>query len=260
MIDLPGGIPMEYTIKAIAQLSGVSARTLRYYDELKLLKPKRINSSGYRIYGEAEVDRLQQILFYRSLDMKLEEIKKILDQPNFQITTALEGHYRQLLKKRASIDSLISTVEKTLRYQKGESPMTDSEKFEAFKAQKVQENEATYGQELREQYGEDTMKQSNKKFSNLTEEQYQKMNETEKNLISLLRSSLSADADVSEVKRKLVDLHKEWLSYTWPSYSVEAHKGLAEMYLVDERFTAYYDEKAGKGATKLLAEAIKESD
>ena len=259
MISLSGGITVEYTIKTIAQLSGVSARTLRYYDELGLLKPKRINSSGYRIYGEAEVDRLQQILFYRSLDMKLEAIKEVLDQPDFHLITALEEHYKQLVKKRASIDDLISTVEKTLRYQKGESTMTNSEKFEAFKTKKIQENEAAYGQELRDRYGIDKMNASNKKFTNLTEVQFQKMNEVEETLISLLHSSLVASPVTTEVKKELTKLHKDWLSYTWPSYSVDAHKGLAEMYLADERFKTYYDERAGDGATTILVEAIKES-
>ncbi len=77
------------TIKKMASLSGVSARTLRYYDEIGLLQPARINSSGYRIYGQAEVNRLQQILFYCELDLKLDEIKEILEQPDFNVEQAL---------------------------------------------------------------------------------------------------------------------------------------------------------------------------
>lgn len=79
---------MEYTIKKIAELSGVSPRTLRFYDEIGLLKPARINSSGYRIYGANEIDRLQQSLFYRSLEFKLEQIQELLNQPTL-ISTKL---------------------------------------------------------------------------------------------------------------------------------------------------------------------------
>lgn len=86
---------MEYTIKKVADLSGISTRTLRYYDEINLLKPERINSSGYRIYGTKEVDKLQQILFYRSLDMKLEEIQKIMATPNYDPQHALQDHYQR---------------------------------------------------------------------------------------------------------------------------------------------------------------------
>ena len=71
---------MEYTVQKLGKMAGVSTRTLRYYDEIGILKPARINSSGYRIYGQAEVDRLQQILFYRELGVSLENIKDISDR------------------------------------------------------------------------------------------------------------------------------------------------------------------------------------
>ena len=111
---------MEYTIKKMASLSGVSARTLRYYDEIGLLQPARINSSGYRIYGQAEVNRLQQILFYRELDLKLDEIKEILEQPDFNVEQALYEHQQKLLEKRNEIDRLLASVQQTLHHYKGE--------------------------------------------------------------------------------------------------------------------------------------------
>jgi len=90
---------MEYTVQKLAELSGVTARTLRYYDEIGILKPARINSSGYRVYGSREVDRLQQILFYRELGMNLEEIKRILFSPCFDEIQALKQHHRKLLER-----------------------------------------------------------------------------------------------------------------------------------------------------------------
>ena len=111
---------MEYTIKNLAQLAGVSVRTLRYYDEIGLLKSCRVNLSGYRIYGEKEVDLLQQILFYKSIDMKLEEISQVIYQPDFNICQALEEHYKELISKKNQIEQLILTVEKTIAYKKGE--------------------------------------------------------------------------------------------------------------------------------------------
>ena len=88
-----GGEGMEYSVSKLARLSGVSARTLRYYDEIGLLKPKRVNSSGYRIYGAREVDLLQQILFYREMDLSLDEIKQIIYAADFDVASALEEHY-----------------------------------------------------------------------------------------------------------------------------------------------------------------------
>lgn len=87
---------MEYTVSQLAKLSGVSPRTLRYYDQIGLLKPDRINSSGYRIYGKEQVDMLQQIIFYRELDVSIEEIKNIVQQPGFDQVTALENHFQNL--------------------------------------------------------------------------------------------------------------------------------------------------------------------
>lgn len=82
---------MEYTVQKLSKLAGISTRTLRYYDEIGLLKPLKINSSGYRIYGQNEVNKLQQILFYRELGINLENIKNIINSPNFDSLSALKN-------------------------------------------------------------------------------------------------------------------------------------------------------------------------
>ncbi|MEK6267657.1 MAG: MerR family transcriptional regulator, partial [Planococcus sp. (in: firmicutes)] len=105
---------MEYTVQKLTNLSGISTRTLRYYDELDLLKPACKNSSGYRIYGQSEVDKLQQILFYRELGLRLEQIKNIVNDPEFDGSQALAEHREKLLAKRVQLDLLISNVEKTI--------------------------------------------------------------------------------------------------------------------------------------------------
>ncbi|MGI6066460.1 MAG: MerR family transcriptional regulator, partial [Bacillota bacterium] len=121
---------MEYTIRKLGQLAGISTRTLRYYDEIGILKPARINSSGYRIYGQNEVDRLQQILFYRELGVSLESIKEIISASSFDRARALKEHRKRLLEKRKQLDLLIENVEKTIDSTEGKIKMTDKEKFE----------------------------------------------------------------------------------------------------------------------------------
>ena len=246
---------MEYTVKKFAHLSGVSARTLRYYDEINLLTPARVNSSGYRIYGQKEVDRLQQILLYRKLDMKLEEIKEILDNPDFNVEGALAEHQEKLLLRRKEIDNLLTTVQQTLKHYKGEIQMSDKEKFEALKMEKIAKNEAQYGEEIRKKYGEKTIEQSNQKFLNLTEEKLQDMATTESVLFEKIEEYLK-DANVdSDLGKEIFELHKKWLSFTWGFYSREAHKGLGLMYVGDERFKAYYDEKY-QGTAEALNDVI----
>lgn len=247
---------MEYTIKALAQLAGVSTRTLRYYDEIDLLKPCRINSSGYRIYGESEVNLLQQILLYRSMDMKLGEIQNIISKDDFDICQSLVDHHKRLISRRNQIDQLILTVEKTIRYNKGGIEMSNKEKFEGFKKEKIRENEEKYGKEIREKYGEGSIEASNKKFMNMSEEEFDKMQEIEGEIFEDLKEIIKTKDLTSKEAQRVYKNHKEWLSFTWPSYSVEAHIGLAEMYIADERFAKYYNEKAGEGATEILRDII----
>lgn len=247
---------MEYTSKKFAELSGVSIRTLRYYDEIGLLKPCRINSSGYRIYGEKEVDLLQQILLYKSIDMKLEDIQKLIYQPSFNICNALEEHYNQLISRKNQLEELILIVEKTLDHKKGEREMSNKEKFEVFKNNKLEENEAKYGKEIREKYGRDIVESSNKKWMNMNEEDIKKMQEIEDEMFKSLAVVINNNDLDSEDAKNVYEKHKDWLCFSGQVYSTEAHVGLAEMYVADERFAKYYNDRGGLGATEILRDII----
>ncbi|WGG86712.1 MerR family transcriptional regulator [Enterococcus faecium] len=246
---------MEYTIKKMSEISGVSPRTLRFYDEIGLLKPARINSSGYRIYGKKEVDRLQHILFYRTMAFKLDDIQEVLDNPSFDHQKALIKHQQMLLEKRAQIDTLLTTVQQTLDMYEGGRKMSDKEKFEGFKQQKLKENEESYGQEIRQKYGKKKVTASNEKWMNMDKETYEEMQTVEKQMLLDLTLYLKEPEDESLADR-IFQAHKKWLSYSWPEYQPKAHKGLGMMYESDERFTAYYDERSGHGAAKALNEII----
>lgn len=248
---------MEYTIKKLGVLAGISTRTLRYYDEIGLLRPCRINSSGYRIYGQNEVDTLQQILFYKELGMELNEIAEILKSPQFERLSALKNHLAALQKRQSQINMLIQTVNKTILKEEGKITMTDKEKFEGFKEQLIDENERKYGKEIREKYGEDTVKESNAKMMKLTEEEYNEMEKTSAEILRLLEDAVKNEEDpTGGAGVKIAELHKKWLGFTWASYSKEAHAGLAQMYVDDERFTAYYDKNI-KGCAQFLCDAVK---
>lgn len=246
---------MEYSIQKLSQLAGVSTRTLRYYDEIDLLKPARMSSSGYRIYGQVEVDRLQQILFYRELGLGLEQIKDVMDDPSFNDIHALTEHREHLLDRRKQLDTLIATVDRTIAMKEGRISMSDVEKFEGFKLKMIQDNEEKYGQELREKYGDDVMNQSNAKLSKWTPEQYEEVTKlADEVMVSLSKAFETGDPE-GELAQQTARLHKEWLSYSWTHYSKEAHAGLAEMYVADDRFKAYYD-KDTPGKAEFLRDAI----
>lgn len=247
---------MEYTVDKLAKLAGISARTLRYYDQIGLLSPARINSSGYRIYGRAEVDALQQILFYRELGMELSQIAKTMKGAGYDRMAALNDHLAALEARKAQTELLIGTLQKTIQKEMGAVSMTDAEKFEGLKAKLVEDNEAKYGKEIREKYGEDAVNQSNAKMMGLSQQQYDQWQQTAETLMAKLESAVKAGIlPGSETGREIVQLHRAWLSYTWREYSPEAHRSLGEMYVADERFTAYYDKNV-KGCAVLLRDAI----
>ncbi|CAI8807142.1 MerR family transcriptional regulator, thiopeptide resistance regulator [Brevibacillus sp. IT-7CA2] len=246
---------MEYTVQKLGLLAGVSTRTLRYYDEIDLLKPARINSSGYRIYGQQEVDRLQQILFYRELGVSLEEIKEILNSPTFDAERALREHREKLLEKRAQLDALIANVNLTLAQREGTKTMSDKQKFEGFKQKLIDDNEAQYGEEIRAKYGSDQVDKSNQKIKEMTKQEYAALEKLNEELHETLAQAFATGDPAHELAQKAADLHRQWLSFYWDSYSKEAHAGLAQMYVDDPRFTAYYD-KDQPGVAEFLRDAV----
>lgn len=248
---------MEYTINRLAKIAGVSTRTLRYYDSLGLLSPKRIASNGYRIYGSAEVDTLQQILFYRELGVPLEEIKIILtSKGNYDRQAALESHLAALLARRGQLDLLIENVKKTIASEKGEIKMLDDEKFEGFKKKLIEENEEKYGAEIRKIYGDDTVERSNAKITGMSREEYAGLEKLTDELNKTLKAAFEQGDPAGETAQKACELHKKWISFYWDGYSKEAHAGLAEMYVADPRFKAYYD-KIAPGCAEFLRDAIR---
>ena len=247
---------MEYSINKLAKLGGISTRTLRYYDEIKLLSPERISSNGYRVYGQKEVDLLQQILFYRELGVPLEEIKNIIWSKDYDGIAALRDHLSALKAKKQQIELLISNVEKTIAASKGEITMSDKEKFEGFKQKMLEENEKQYGQEIREKFGDAIVDAGNAKIMKLTAEQYEKVQELSRQINGSLRTAFEQGDPSSELAHKVCALHKEWLGYFWNHYSKEAHLGLAQFYVDDLRFRKYYDAIA-VGCAEFLRDAIK---
>jgi len=246
---------MEYTVNKISKISGVSARTLRYYDEIGLLKPVRVASSGYRLYGQKELDILQQILFYREMDFPLDKIKSILYESDFNRAQSFEYHLTELNKKRERLDVLINNVIKSLSAMKGETTMKDKEKFEGFKENLINENEQKFGSEIRTKYGNTIVDASNEKLKGLTQEQYDEGERLRLAYEEKLKEAFEIGKPDGELAQAACDLHKQWLSVFYPNYSKEYHKGLGEMYVADERFKANY-EKIAPGCAEFFRDAI----
>lgn len=246
---------LEYTMNKLTKMSGVSTRTLRYYDEIGLLKPARVAESGYRFYRQEQVDTLQQILFYRELDFSLEDIKKLLSAPDFDRAQAFQSHLIALQEKRDRLDTLIQNVTRSLTTMKGESTMSNQEKFEGFKKQLIQENEQKYGAEIRKKYGNAAVDEYNATLEGMTQEQYNRGEALRQEFEQTLKAAFEKGDPAGALAQKACDLHRQWLCIYYPKYSKSYHKGLGEMYVADERFRANYD-KLAPNCTEFLRDAI----
>ena len=247
---------MEYSIQELSRLSGVTTRTLRWYDQIGLLKPSRVAESGYRYYGKAEVDRLQDILYYRALGVGLARIKECLDDPSFDRLAALKRHLAALEAERERLEKLIRSVKDTIAAEERNEIMSDEQKFEAFKQRTVAHNEEVYGAEIRSKYGDETVDAANAAVMNLTQEQYQEWTDLGQAIQTRLEAAVQAGlSPESEAGKELCALHRRWLTITGSRYDPAKHRGIAELYVMDERFTAYYDQHLPSCA-RFLREAV----
>jgi DNA-binding transcriptional MerR regulator len=248
---------MDYSIKQLAELAGITTRTLRFYDNIGLLCPERL-ANDYRAYGPKDVDRLQMIMFYREMDLPLDEIGRLLDADDsdgLNAGRALSDHLATLRSRRKRLDMLIETMERTIAARQKGTPMSDKEKFEAFKKEALRENEERYGTEIRERYGDAEIEASNHKFAGMTQEQFAASEGLRERLETTLKQALDQGDPTSELARKAAELHKEWLCFFWPDCSPDKHKGVTQMYVSDPRFKEYYD-KIAPGAAEFLRDAV----
>lgn len=239
----------HYTVNMMAKIAGVSIRTLHYYDKIGLLKPSGVRKNGYRYYGEKELAKLQQILFFRELEFPLADIAWMVNAPNFNAQKALKDQKKLLELKRKRIENLLTTIEKTL---KGGETMTTYDMFGSFD----QDTLDKYKEEAKARWGNtDAWKQSQRRTKGWTKTDYariaKKGAEWTKKLAELRDKGCAAD---SPEIQEMIDQHYNGLrTFYEPNY--EMYKGLGQMYVDDPRFSAYY-EKFGKGLAVFMRDAM----
>ncbi len=250
---------MAYTVAKLAKISGVSVRTLHWYDEVGLLKPAYHGANGYRFYEEEQLLILQQILFFRELGFELKQIEKILRRSDFDQMKALSSHRQVLQKDVERKGNLIQTIDRTIAHLKGQKKMKDQEFYHGFI---TKEKQAEYEQYLVNRLGEkamDPIEVSKAKMKNWSKEDWEKFSQEWdsicKDLSSLRDRSFSAD---SKEVQKVIQKHYEWLPWTGASCTKEAYTGLGQVYVEFEWKKAFapYDSNHPRLA-QFMAEAMK---
>ncbi|NMI07450.1 MerR family transcriptional regulator [Paenibacillus sp. SZ31] len=239
---------MAMKVKEVAELASISVRTLHHYDEIRLLTPDEVTSAGYRLYSDANLERLQQILFFKELDFSLKEIKNIITNPSFNPEEALNMHRLILLEKRQHLDQMIATIDRTVLHVRGEIKMTAKEQFEGFDF-----SQNPFEQEARERWGDHAVDQANQKLNSKLNTEHKalsgQMNEIYKRL-AVLRHTEPASAEAQAAIQEWFTLLNQM-----GSYSPEAFRGLGQMYVDDKRFTHNIDQ-FGDGLAVFMRDAM----
>jgi len=245
---------MAYTVKQLAGMSGVSVRTLHFYDEVGLLKPAYLGANGYRFYEEAQLLMLQQILFYRELGCELKQIKKILSRPDFDKIAALESHRKVLRKNLADTRKLIQTVDKTINHLKGAKKMKSQELFAGFSP----EQQAKHEQYLIDRFGEgikEGIAQSKARVKKWTNSDWAKVGGAFaaicKDLVEVMGAGLAAD---SRGAQDVIRRHYQWLKQFWTP-TRESYAGHSQLIVDSELRKAY--ETYDPGLPEFAAAAMK---
>jgi DNA-binding transcriptional MerR regulator len=239
---------MAYTIKKIADLAGVTTRTLRYYDQIGLLSPAQTGDNGYRYYDQGSLLTLQQIMFFRELDVPLKDIQLILDHPDFDLLQALQDHRRTLQAKARRLETLIDTVDETIATIKGDWIMNDKNYFEGF-------DESQYEDEVKERWGDTPQyAESQRKWKSYTKEQKDALKQQGGEItIRMVGTAENTPSDPA-IQQAVADYYA-YLIGNFYQCDVEFLRNLSDMWVEDPRFAVNYD-RIREGGAAFVRQAV----
>ncbi len=240
----------KYTVHELAKLAGITVRTLHHYDQIGLLKPTARTEADYRLYGPAELERLQQILFFKELEFPLRDIKRIIDNPGFNPLETLKEHRRVLRQKARRYDDLVKTVEKTIKnFREQTMPLKDDDLYKGFSREKIEQ----YKKEVRERYDPVLVAESEKRIGKMSKGRWQGVQQEGEDVaraLAVLMDRAPSDPAVQE----LIARHHRWIENFYPC-NAQVYRGLGEMYVSNEEFRAYY-EKFAEGLADFMQMAM----
>ena len=243
---------MSHSVGQVAELAGVTVRTLHHYGRIGLLEPADRSAAGYRRYSDADLDRLQHILFYRELGFPLEDIATILDQPGASGGEHLRRQHDLLQKRITRLTAMVKAVEKEMEAQQMGVQLTPEEKFEIFGPNYSED----YETEAEQRWGDTpAWQQSQSRTSTFTKADWEQVKSDGDDLNRRLAAAMTnGSAPDSVTAMDLAEEHHRSIEvfYDCP---YPMHRGLGDMYLADERFTRTYEDVA-RGLAQWLRDAI----
>ena len=247
----------RYSIGELAKLAGISARTLRLYEEMGLVVPARA-ANGYRSYSAADARRLAQVLSMKECGLPLSVIGELLgNDSGDDLEAALTSHLARLHEQRTHLEEAIRQTKAAMERIERMKNMTAEQAFEDMKRKSVKRNETRYGAEARRRYGDLAVDESNARMLGMNKWEWDEKEALERDILVQLAAATATGDPCGEAARRLIFMHRRWISLHWGAEPTrEQYVGLAQSYLADSRFTRYYDDAAGEGATAFLVRAM----
>jgi DNA-binding transcriptional MerR regulator len=244
---------MERTIGQVAALAGVTVRTLHHYDEIGLLRPSGRSNGGYRVYADADLDRLHRVLSYRELGFSLDQVASILNDPDADTASHLRRQHALVRQRVARLQSMLAHIEKAMEAQQMGISLTPDEQFEVFGENWLGDE---YAAEAEQRWGDtEAWAQSQRRTAQFTKDDWIALkaegDALEAEFAQLLRAGVPASDDRA---MDLAERHRAGIAHFYDCpYAM--HRGLGDMYLADPRFTAHYDDRAA-GLAQYVHDAI----
>lgn len=224
------------TVKQLSSLSGVTARTLHYYDEIGLLRPTRVGENGYRYYDQTAQLRLQQILFYRELAVPLADIRQLMESDDYDLMAALQGHQQALRQQASHLQQLLATVEQTILHLQGKQSMTSQQIFAGLNHPQQQ----AYAAEAEQRYDAATVRKANQQWKDYSKAQQDAIM-AEGNTIYTDMVAAMPQGAASPAVQAIVERWRQHMAYFWVPQPAQL-EGLAATYSQDARFKANFDQ------------------
>ncbi|MGK5547551.1 MerR family transcriptional regulator [Streptomyces sp. URMC 127] len=238
---------MSYSVGQVAAFAGVTVRTLHHYDEIGLLSPGGRSHAGHRRYEDEDLDRLQQILFYRELGFPLDEVAVLLDDPDVDPAEHLRRQHGLLTERIEQLQRMATAVEHAMEAKKMGIKLTPEEKFEVFGDFDPDE----HAEEVEQRWGStEAYRESQRRTASYTKEDWQRIQDETNGLNQRIADLMATGAAAgSPEAMDLAEEHRQQIVRFYYDCTYEIHTCIAEMYVTDERFAAYYDAiRPGMGA------------